>query len=166
VRQLGYFGRGQHMAQQLTLLRRLLCADGVHLYVIEARFSTGSCSALCALPTVFKATCRYEVNPELVAELEAAALRFVGKDETGQRMEVLELAKSDHPFFLGVQYHPEFKSRPLKPSPPFLGLVAASINNLDAAYRSHEDSGRLSRSLNGSGRLNGRLQDLRLSDPK
>jgi Glutamine amidotransferase class-I len=110
--------------------------------------------------------CSYEVNPEMVTELEAAGLRFVGKDETGQRMEILELPKSQHPFFLGVQYHPEFKSRPLKPSPPFFGLVAASINCLDAACRSLEDSGRLSRSQNGSGRLNGRLQDLHLSDPK
>ena len=56
---------------------------------------------------------RYEVNPDLVPKLEAAGLQFVGRDETGERMEVLELADqpSDHPFYLAVQYHPEFKSR-------------------------------------------------------
>lgn len=78
---------------------------------------------------------RYEVNPEMVSELEEAGLRFVGKDETSQRMEIVELAPEVHPFFMGVQYHPEFQSRPLKASPPFLGLVAASVGKLQAAYR-------------------------------
>ena len=67
---------------------------------------------------------RYEVNPAEVARLEASGLTFVGKDERGERMQILELR--DHPFFVGVQPHPEFCSRPLNPSPPFLGFVAAS----------------------------------------
>ena len=53
---------------------------------------------------------RYEVNPEMVDELEQKGLKFVGKDETGTRMEICELAK--HPFYVACQYHPEFKSRP------------------------------------------------------
>jgi len=67
---------------------------------------------------------RYEVNPELIERLEAAGLTFVGKDESGQRCEILELP--DHPYFVAVQYHPEFKSRPGRPSPPFLGLILAA----------------------------------------
>ena len=67
---------------------------------------------------------RYEVNVVYVPSMEANGLEFVGRDTTGERMEVLELAK--HPFFLAAQYHPEFKSRPLKPSPLFYGLVCAS----------------------------------------
>eukprot|EP00168_Porphyra_purpurea_P009307 TRINITY_DN2256_c0_g1_i3.p1 TRINITY_DN2256_c0_g1~~TRINITY_DN2256_c0_g1_i3.p1 ORF type:complete len:636 (-),score=237.02 TRINITY_DN2256_c0_g1_i3:34-1941(-) len=68
---------------------------------------------------------RYEVNPELVRELEArSGLSFVGCDESGKRMEVVEIR--DHPFFLGTQFHPEFTSRPGRPSPPFLGLLMAS----------------------------------------
>jgi len=67
---------------------------------------------------------RYEVNPDLVESIEAAGLIFVGKDETGQRCEIFEL--KDHPYFVGTQYHPEFKSRPGKPSPPFYGLVRAA----------------------------------------
>eukprot|EP00892_Ulva_mutabilis_P012095 jgi/Ulvmu1/9258/UM050_0007.1 len=86
---------------------------------------------------------RYEVNPDVIKNLEAAGLRFVGKDDTGERMEIVELDVSDHPFFMGVQYHPEFKSRPLKPSPPFHGLIAAAVNNLEAAFASPGDSGRL-----------------------
>ncbi|KAF7835866.1 CTP synthase [Senna tora] len=67
---------------------------------------------------------RYEVNPDMISQLENAGLSFVGKDETGSRMEIVELP--GHPFFIGVQFHPEFKSRPGKPSPPFLGLIAAA----------------------------------------
>ncbi|MBT4058775.1 MAG: CTP synthase (glutamine hydrolyzing) [Euryarchaeota archaeon] len=67
---------------------------------------------------------RYEVNPDLISDLESAGLRFVGKDTTGQRMEIIELA--DHPYYFGTQYHPEFKSRPNRPSPPFFGLVEAA----------------------------------------
>nr|XP_037281582.1 CTP synthase 1-like isoform X4 [Rhipicephalus microplus] len=72
---------------------------------------------------------RYEVNPSYVSELEKAGLKFVGKDTSGKRMEVIEL--SDHPYFVGVQFHPEYISRPLKPSPPYMGLVLASCGRLN-----------------------------------
>ncbi|URE19338.1 CTP synthase [Musa troglodytarum] len=71
-----------------------------------------------------------EVNPSMVPEFERAGLAFVGKDETGKRMEIIELPS--HPYFVGVQFHPEFKSRPGKPSAVFLGLIAASCGQLDA----------------------------------
>ncbi|KAL5989916.1 hypothetical protein ACLOJK_010811 [Asimina triloba] len=67
---------------------------------------------------------RYEVNPDMISDLEDAGLSFVGKDETGTRMEILELPS--HPYFVGVQFHPEFKSRPAKPSALFLGFIAAA----------------------------------------
>jgi len=67
---------------------------------------------------------RYEVNPEYVEKLVASGLPFVGKDEKGERMQIMEL--KDHPYFVGLQAHPEFCTRPLNPSPPFLGLVAAA----------------------------------------
>ncbi|TFK39246.1 CTP synthase N-terminus-domain-containing protein [Crucibulum laeve] len=73
---------------------------------------------------------RYEVNPEYVQRLHDSGLRFVGKDEKGERMQILELPHESgehaHPFFLGLQAHPEFCTRPLNPSPPFLGFVAAA----------------------------------------
>ncbi|XP_020098859.1 CTP synthase-like isoform X1 [Ananas comosus] len=71
---------------------------------------------------------RYEVNPDMVPEFERAGLLFVGKDQSGKRMEIIELPS--HPFFVGVQFHPEFKSRPGKPSALFLGLIAASSRQL------------------------------------
>lgn len=67
---------------------------------------------------------RYEVNPKFIDRLQASGLHFVGKDEKGERMQVLELP--GHPYFIGLQAHPEFCTRPLNPSPPFLGFVAAS----------------------------------------
>ena len=67
---------------------------------------------------------RYEVNPAFIEDIEARGLKFVGKDDSGQRCEIFELA--DHPFFVATQYHPEFKSRPGRPSPPFLGLLQAA----------------------------------------
>ncbi|RXH98639.1 hypothetical protein DVH24_010964 [Malus domestica] len=67
---------------------------------------------------------RYEVNPDMISQLENAGLSFVGRDETGRRMEIVELPT--HPYFVGVQFHPEFKSRPGKPSALFLGLISAA----------------------------------------
>ena len=72
---------------------------------------------------------RYEVNPDLIERIEEAGLVFVGKDESGQRCEIFEL--DDHPYYVGVQFHPEFKSRPGRPSPPFLGLLKAASGQLD-----------------------------------
>ena len=68
---------------------------------------------------------RYEVNPELIEQIEGSGLKYVGKDETGERCEIMEL--DGHPYFVGTQYHPEFKSRPGNPSPPYLGLLKASV---------------------------------------
>ncbi|GJN18372.1 hypothetical protein PR202_gb05527 [Eleusine coracana subsp. coracana] len=72
---------------------------------------------------------RYEVNPDMVPEFENAGLKFVGRDDTGKRMEIIELPS--HRYFIGAQFHPEFKSRPSKPSPLFVGLIAAASGQLD-----------------------------------
>ncbi|EOX95218.1 hypothetical protein QUC31_004926 [Theobroma cacao] len=80
---------------------------------------------------------RYEVNPDVIGVLEQAGLKFVGKDETGKRMEVLELP--GHPFYVGVQFHPEFKSRPGKPSAPFLGLILSARGQLEAYLGRHQN---------------------------
>eukprot|EP00903_Cladosiphon_okamuranus_P006608 g6455.t1 len=81
---------------------------------------------------------RYEVNPSVVASLELAGMKLVGrnKDGTGERMEVLELEKTAHPYFMGAQYHPEFKSRPHEPSPLFTGLLRAAGRYADDTHDS------------------------------
>ncbi|KAI8878403.1 CTP synthase, partial [Backusella circina FSU 941] len=74
---------------------------------------------------------RYEVNPEIVDKIESNGLKFVGKDETGERMEIVEM--DDHPYFVGAQYHPEYLTRPLNPCPLFKGLILAASGILDSA---------------------------------
>lgn len=64
---------------------------------------------------------RYEVNPEYVETLEKQGLIFSGRSPDGVLMEFMELP--NHPFFVATQAHPEFKSRPMKPSPMFDGLI-------------------------------------------
>jgi len=68
---------------------------------------------------------RYEVNPRYIQDLEKAGLIFSAVNKN--RMECLELA--DHPFYFATQFHPEFKSRPTRPSPPYLGFVEACRAN-------------------------------------
>jgi len=71
---------------------------------------------------------RYEFNVAYKQKFEAMGLVFSGQDERKERMDVIELKTSDHPFYLAVQFHPEYKSRPGMPSPPFLGFVSAAGN--------------------------------------
>ncbi|KAJ5509300.1 hypothetical protein N7527_011443 [Penicillium freii] len=72
---------------------------------------------------------QYEINPEIIERLEKAGLAVVGKDTTGKRIEIVEIR--DHPFFVGVQFHPEYLSRVLRPSKVFLGLFAAAAKCLE-----------------------------------
>jgi CTP synthase len=68
---------------------------------------------------------RYEVNVHYKACLEAAGMRFSGISPDGVLPEIIELP--DHPWFVGVQYHPELKSKPFAPHPLFSGFVAAAV---------------------------------------
>jgi CTP synthase len=76
---------------------------------------------------------RYEVNPEYIEKLEKTGLIFSGRSPDGRLMEIAELSKKEHPFYLGSQFHPEFKSRPLSPHPlfaAFLKTVAYFAKNI------------------------------------
>lgn len=70
---------------------------------------------------------RYEVNPAFIAPIEKAGMVFSGTSPDGTLMEIAELPKSVHPFFIGSQFHPEFQARPLAPHPLFTGLIKAAI---------------------------------------
>ncbi len=69
---------------------------------------------------------RYEVNPDFIDALQDGDFLFSATSPDGRLMEVLEI--KDHPFFLGTQFHPEFKSRPNSPSPIFREFTRASLN--------------------------------------
>lgn len=85
---------------------------------------------------------RYEVDPRYIEKLEKAGLVFSGKAPNQPIMQILEIPS--HPFFMGTQAHPCLTSRPLRPSPMFVGLVAAAmqkrypqekfISGVEAAY--------------------------------
>jgi CTP synthase len=67
---------------------------------------------------------RYEVNNSYLAKLEEKGLVFCGKSPDGRLVEMVEL--KDHPWYLGCQFHPEFKSRPMNPQPLFRDFIAAA----------------------------------------
>jgi len=67
---------------------------------------------------------RYEVNIEYRAKIEQAGLKFTGLSPDGVLPEIVE--RTDHPWFVGVQYHPELKSRPFAPHPLFASFIAAA----------------------------------------
>ena len=69
---------------------------------------------------------RYEINPEYVKPLTDAGLVFSGTSPDGVLMEIAELPKKEHPFFLGTQFHPELKARPLSPHPLFTAFLKAA----------------------------------------
>lgn len=70
---------------------------------------------------------RYEVNPAFIEKFEKKGLVFSGVSPDRRLMEIAELPRSKHPFFLGTQFHPEFKSRPLSPHPLYREFIKAAI---------------------------------------
>ncbi|MDO4262931.1 MAG: CTP synthase [Deinococcus sp.] len=75
---------------------------------------------------------RYEVNPQYVPQLQEAGLVISGvtpgvEGRGAGLVETVELPRSEHPYYVALQAHPEFKSRPMRPSPPFAGLVEAAL---------------------------------------
>jgi CTP synthase len=70
---------------------------------------------------------RYEVNNNYREQLEKSGLVFSGLSPDNHLVEFVELPESVHPFYVGTQAHPEFKSRPTKPHPLFAGLIGAAL---------------------------------------
>jgi len=73
---------------------------------------------------------RYEFNDEYADELEKKGLIIAGRSVVEQLVEIVELPRSVHPFFVGTQYHPEYRSLPLKPHPLFLEFIKACAKKI------------------------------------
>ncbi len=71
---------------------------------------------------------RYEVDPRYIETMERQGMVFSGKAPNHPIMQILELPRDVHPFFVGTQAHPELTSRPLRPSPLFFGLIQSALN--------------------------------------
>jgi CTP synthase len=69
---------------------------------------------------------RYEVNAKYISQLEAKGMMFAGMSPDGQLPETVEIP--DHPWFVGVQYHPELKSKPFDPHPLFVSFIKAAVD--------------------------------------
>lgn len=70
---------------------------------------------------------RYEFNPDYLEHFERAGMQATGRSPDGRLVEILEI--QDHPWYVGVQFHPEFTSRPLDPHPLFLGFLKACLSS-------------------------------------
>ena len=71
---------------------------------------------------------RWECNPEYIKTLEENGLVFSGKAPGREIMQILELSREKHPFFVGTQFHPEYISKPLKPHPLYFGFLKEAVN--------------------------------------
>ncbi|MFA6133664.1 MAG: CTP synthase [Phycisphaerae bacterium] len=72
---------------------------------------------------------RYEVDPKYIAALEQGGMVFSGRHPVHPIMQIMELPRGVHPYFIGTQAHPCLTSRPLRPHPMFTGLVAAALKS-------------------------------------
>ncbi len=117
------------MESQKEHLKNNSYGGSMRLGGYEALLSEGSIakSAYGARSVTERHRHRYEVNPVFVKDLEAKGLVFSGRSPDGNLMEIAELPKSQHPFFLGTQFHPEFLARPLRPHPLFSAFIKACI---------------------------------------
>jgi CTP synthase len=82
---------------------------------------------------------RYEVNNEYRERIAEAGLRFSGTSPDGRLVEYVELDRSEHPFYVGTQAHPELRSRPNHAHPLFAGLVGAALERHQASQLFDED---------------------------
>ena len=100
-------------------------------YTATLKKGTLAASAYNALRAIERHRHRYEVSPDYVERLVAKGIVFSGTSPDETLMEIMELPKVVHPFFVGVQFHPEFHARPLTPHPLFTAFVKAAYENKD-----------------------------------
>ncbi len=119
------------MEEQRAKIANKDMGGSMRLGQYEAKLAPGSLArkAYKAESVLERHRHRYEVNPEYAGELEDAGLIFSGTSPDGTLMEIAELPTDAHPFFLGVQFHPELQARPLAPHPLFTAFVKAAYES-------------------------------------
>jgi len=115
-------------ASQKDLIKEKKMGGTMRLGQYEAKLAKGSLAqkAYKSASVLERHRHRYEVNTDYIEPLVEAGLDFTGISPDGELMEIAELSKDDHPFFVGVQFHPELQARPLAPHPLFTAFVKAS----------------------------------------
>lgn len=116
------------MEEQRQKIKEKDMGGTMRLGQYEARLKKGSVAqkAYKSASVIERHRHRYEVNPEYAGAIEDAGLVFSGTSPDGQLMEIAELPTDVHPFFVGVQFHPELQARPLAPHPLFTAFVKAA----------------------------------------
>ena len=117
------------MAEQIDKLAASDMGGTMRLGLYEAKLLPGSLASEVygAQSASERHRHRYEVNNKYRDQIAASGLVFSGTSPDGHLVEYVELPKSVHPYYLGTQAHPEFRSRPTKPNPMFHGLVKAAL---------------------------------------
>ena len=117
------------MAEQVDKLAASEMGGTMRLGLYEARLEKGSLAEEIygSESASERHRHRYEVNNHYRDQIAASGLRFSGTSPDGHLVEYVELPRSVHPYFIGTQAHPEFRSRPTRPNPMFHGLVKAAL---------------------------------------
>jgi CTP synthase len=117
------------MAEQVDKLAASDMGGTMRLGLYEAKLEKGSLAAEIygSATASERHRHRYEVNNHYREQIAASGLVFSGTSPDGHLVEYVELPKSVHPYYIGTQAHPEFRSRPTKPNPMFHGLIKAAL---------------------------------------
>jgi CTP synthase len=123
------------MAEQVDILAAGEMGGTMRLGLYEAKLEPGSIvSEVYEAQTVSERhRHRYEVNNSFRDEISAAGLVFSGTSPDGHLVEYVELPRDVHPYYVGTQAHPEFRSRPNRAHPLFKGLVVAALERQQAS---------------------------------
>jgi CTP synthase len=123
------------MAEQIDILKAGDLGGTMRLGTYDAKLIPGSIVAGVYGSTEVneRHRHRYEVNNQYREQIGAAGLVFSGTSPDGELVEFVELPKEVHPYYVGTQAHPEFKSRPTKPHPLFQGLIDAALVRQEAS---------------------------------
>ena len=122
------------MAEQIDILAAGEMGGTMRLGSFEAKLSKGSIAAEVygSNAVTERHRHRYEVNNSYREQLTAGGMVISGTSPDGSLVEFVELSKADHPYFVSTQAHPEFKSRPNRAHPLFIGLVKASLERKES----------------------------------
>ncbi len=116
------------MSEQIELIAKQKLGGTMRLGEYPCALKKGSVAAQAFgnLQVIERHRHRYEVNPDYIDRLTEAGLVFSGRSPDGRLMEIAELPKDKHPFYVGVQFHPELIARPLRPHPLFSAFLKAA----------------------------------------
>ena len=122
------------MAEQIDILAAGEMGGTMRLGSFEAKLTKGSIAAEVygSSEVTERHRHRYEVNNSYREQLTAGGMVISGTSPDGSLVEFVELSKVDHPYFVATQAHPEFKSRPNRAHPLFIGLVKASLERQES----------------------------------